>query len=401
LDLTQLLAFAMQNKASDLHLSPLNYPIMRVHGDLKRIKAEAELTGESIRAMIYSIMTEQQRAEYEKELDLDFAISFGEKARFRVNAFVTRNGPAAVFRTIPSDIPTVEQLDLPPVMKRFAELDKGIVLVTGSTGSGKSTTLASLINHINHTMDKHVITIEDPVEFFHKSVKSLINHREMGRDTHSFARALKSCLREDPDVILLGEIRDYETMSLALTAAETGHLVFGTLHASTAAKAIDRILDVFPSGDKPMARTMLSGSLQGIVAQTLLKRVGGGRVGAFEILVGTNAVRNLIRENQIPQIFSMIQTGSRYGMVTMEDYVKGLVEAGSIDRETAREALMQVSEAVDSREEGRASAALGGGKIQTAQPEAKTRVAPPVKSPVAEKQTDKGGADDSDGGYSF
>ncbi len=302
MDLTQLLAFAMQNKASDLHLSPTNFPIMRVHGDLRRIKGDAELTGDSVRAMIYSIMTEAQRAEYEKEMELDFAISFGEKARFRVNAFTSRNGPAAVFRTIPSDIPTIEQLDLPPVMKRFAELDKGIVLVTGATGSGKSTTLASLINHINNTMDKHILTIEDPVEFFHKSNKSLINHREMGRDTHSFARALKSALREDPDVILIGEIRDYETMSLALTAAETGHLVFGTLHASTAAKAVDRILDVFPTGDKPMARTMLAGSLQGIVAQTLLPRVGGGRVGAFEVLVGTNAVRNLVRENQVPQI---------------------------------------------------------------------------------------------------
>ncbi len=394
MDLTQLLAFAMQNKASDLHLSPTNFPIMRVHGDLRRIKADSELTGESVRAMIYSVMTEQQRAEYEKEMELDFAISFGEKARFRVNAFTTRNGPAAVFRTIPSDIPTMQQLDLPPVMKRFAELDKGIVLVTGATGSGKSTTLASLVNHINHTMDKHIITIEDPVEFFHKSNKSLINHREMGRDTHSFARALKSCLREDPDVILLGEIRDYETMSLALTAAETGHLVFGTLHASTAAKAVDRILDVFPTGDKPMARTMLAGSLQGIVAQTLLSRVGGGRVGAFEILVGTNAIRNLIRENQVPQIFSMIQTGSRFGMITMEDYVKNLLEQGAIDRETAREAMMQVTEAVEERDEGHASAALGGGKIDAAvQPQRGRSAQAAAPAPVA--------SDDAGGGYSF
>ena len=363
MDLTQLLAFTMQNKASDLHLSPTNLPIIRVHGSLRRIKTESELTSDIIRSMLYSVMTEQQRAEFESDLELDFAISFGEKARFRVNAFTTRNGVAAVFRTIPSEVPTIQELDLPPVMRRFAELEKGIVLVTGATGSGKSTTLASLVNHINTNMDRHIITIEDPVEFFHHSKKSLINHREIGRDTVSFARALKSCLREDPDVILVGEMRDYETMSLALTAAETGHLVFATLHASTAAKAIDRIIDVFPTGDKPMARTMLAGSLQGVVAQTLLPRVEGGRVGAFEILVGTNAVRNLIRENQVPQIYSMIQTGSRYGMITMEDYVQNLLSEGSIDRDAAREALMQVTEDIEDRDSEYTSASLGGGKI--------------------------------------
>jgi twitching motility protein PilT len=362
-DLTQLLAFAMQNKASDLHLSPGNLPIIRVNGNLRRVKTDTVLTSDIIRSMLYSVMTEQQRADYENDMELDLAISFGEKARFRVNAFTTRTGAAAVFRTIPSDIPNLEDLDLPPVMRRFAELDKGIVLVTGATGSGKSTTLASLINHINATMDKHIITIEDPVEFFHTSKKSLINHREIGRDTVSFARALKSCLREDPDVILVGEMRDYETMALALTAAETGHLVLATLHASTAAKAIDRILDVFPTGDKPMARTMLAGSLQGIVAQTLLPRIEGGRVGAFEVLVGTNAVRNLIRENQVPQIYSMIQTGSRYGMVTMEEYVQNLLTQGVIDRDTAHEALLLVTENVEDRDSDYVAAALGGGKV--------------------------------------
>ncbi len=363
MDLTQLLAFAMQNKASDLHLSPTNFPIIRVHGKLRRIKAEAELTSDDIRSMLYSVMTEGQRADYEENMEIDLAISFGEKARFRVNAFTTRNGSAAVFRTIPSEVPTIDELDLPGVLRRFAELEKGLILVTGATGSGKSTTLASLINHINITMDKHIITIEDPVEFFHHSKKSLINHREIGRDTVSFARALKSALREDPDVILVGEMRDYETMSLALTAAETGHLVLATLHASTAAKAVDRIIDVFPTGDKPMARTMLAGSLQGVVAQTLLPKVEGGRVGAFEILVGTSAIRNLIRENQVPQIYSMIQTGSRYGMVTMEDYVQGLLEGGSIDKDTAHRTLAQVHEDVEERDEGYQSAALGGGKI--------------------------------------
>ncbi len=372
MDLTQLLAFAMQNKASDLHLSPGNMPIIRVHGNLRRVKTESELTSDVIRTMLYSVMTEQQRADYEKYMEIDLAISFGEKARFRVNAFTTRTGAAAVFRTIPSEIPTIEELDLPPVLRRFAELEKGLVLVTGATGSGKSTTLASLINHINMTMDKHIITVEDPVEFFHHSKKSLINHREIGRDTISFSRALKSSLREDPDVILVGEMRDYETMSLALTAAETGHLVLGTLHASTAAKAIDRILDVFPTGDKPMARTMLAGSLQGIVAQNLLSRVGGGRVGSFEILVGTNAVRNLIRENQVPQIYSMIQTGSRYGMITMEEYVENLLAQGTIDRDTARGALMQVTEDVEDRDSDYTSASLGGGKIAADAPSGKT-----------------------------
>lgn len=394
MDLTQLLAFTMQNKASDLHLSPGNLPIMRVHGNLRRIKTESELTSDDIRTMLYSVMTEQQRADYEDNMEIDLAISFGEKARFRVNAFTTRNGAAAVFRTIPSEIPTMQDLDLPPVLRRFAELDKGIVLVTGATGSGKSTTLASLINHINITMDKHIITVEDPVEFFHHSKKSLINHREIGRDTVSFARALKSCLREDPDVILVGEMRDYETIALALTAAETGHLVLATLHASTAAKAVDRILDVFPTGDKPMARTMLAGSLQGIVAQTLLPRAEGGRVGAFEILVGTNAVRNLIRENQVPQIYSMIQTGSRYGMVTMEEYVENLLSQGAIDRDAARGALMQVTEDVEERDAEYSSASLGGGKIPT-------DAAPVSKSSASKSSSGGSGGSTGDGSYSF
>lgn len=372
MDLTQLLAFTMQNEASDLHLSATNPPIIRVHGSMKRIKADP-LTSDDIRQMLYSVMTEEQRAVYEKDLEIDLAISFGEKARFRVNAFTTRTGSAAVFRTIPSSVPSMAELDLPPVMRRFAELEKGIVLVTGPTGSGKSTTLASMVNHINTNMAKHIITIEDPVEFFHSSKQSLINHREVGRDTHGFRHALKSALREDPDVILVGEMRDYETISLALTAAETGHLVFATLHANTASKTIDRIIDVFPTGDKEMVRAMLSSSLQGVVAQTLLKRVGGkGRVGAFEILVGTNAVRNLIRENQIPQMYSMIQTGSRYGMVTMEDYVQSLLANGTIDKDEARRALLRTSEEQEEtenkdRDSDYASAAMGGGKMGEAQ----------------------------------
>jgi twitching motility protein PilT len=344
LDITQLLAFTMQNGASDLHLSPNNAPIIRVHGEMRRVKSEP-LKNEDIRTMIYSVMTEDQRSEFEREMELDMAIAFGEKARFRVNAFQTRTGTAAVFRTIPSLIPTMEELELPAIMKRFSELEKGIVLVTGATGSGKSTTLASIINHINENDSSHIITIEDPVEFFHTSKKSLVNHREIGRDTKSFSRALKSALREDPDVILVGEMRDYETISLALTAAETGHLVFATLHSSSAAKTIDRIIDVFPTGDKEMVRAMLASSLQGIISQNLLKRAdGSGRVGAFEILVGTNAVRNLIRENQIAQIYSMIQTGSRYGMITMEDSIQGLLDQGIIDRDEARRILLKTSD---------------------------------------------------------
>jgi len=342
-DLTQLLAFTMQNKASDLHLSATNPPMIRVDGRLKRVKADP-LSSDNVREMLYSVMSEDQRAVYENELEIDFAISFGEKARFRVNAYNTRNGSASVFRIIPSEIPSMAELDLPPVMKKFAQLEKGIVLVTGPTGSGKSTTLASIINHINERQNKHILTIEDPVEFFHSSKKSLINHRELGRDTRSFKHALKSALREDPDVILVGEMRDYETISLALTAAETGHLVFGTLHSSSAAKTVDRIIDVFPSGDKEMVRTMLSNSLEGVVAQTLLRRAEGGRVGAFEILVGTNAVRNLIRENQVPQIYSMMQTGMRYGMITMEESINNLLMSGVISPEEARAAMTKASD---------------------------------------------------------
>ena len=363
MDLTQLLAFTMQNNASDLHLSAGNQPIIRVSGGMKRVKSDS-LSSDDIRTMLYSVMTEEQRAEYEKNMEIDFAIALGEKARFRVNGFTTRKGCAAVFRTIPTEIPTMEQLDLPPVMRRFAELEKGIILVTGPTGSGKSTTLASMINHINLTEAKHILTVEDPVEFFHTSKKSLVNHREVGQDTHSFARALKSALREDPDVILVGEMRDHETISLALTAAETGHLVLGTLHANSASKTIDRIIDVFPTGDKEMVRAMLSSSLQGVIAQTLLKRKEGGRVGAFEILVGTNAVRNLIRENQIPQMYSMMQTGSRYGMITMEDAINDLLEAGIIDKDEARRALLKTSDESDERDEDYASGALGGGKMK-------------------------------------
>ncbi|MCC6598187.1 MAG: type IV pilus twitching motility protein PilT [Alphaproteobacteria bacterium] len=394
MDLTQLLAFTMQNGASDLHLSAGNPPIIRVNGLLKRVKADP-LSSDDIRTMLYSVMTEDQRAEYEKNMELDFAIALGEKARFRVNGFNTRLGASSVFRTIPTEVPLMEDLGLPPVMRRLADLEKGIVIVTGPTGSGKSTTLASMINHINIHHSKHILTIEDPVEFFHTSKKCLINHREVGTDTNSFARALKSALREDPDVILVGEMRDYETISLALTAAETGHLVFATLHANSAAKTIDRIIDVFPTGDKEMVRAMLSSSLQGVIAQTLVRRADGqGRLGAYEILIGTNAVRNLIRENQVPQMYSMMQTGSRYGMITMQDAIADLFETGLIDQDEARRAtvLTTGSEEEAGSESGYAAAALGGGKLDG------DSMSPP---PVMKGGSVRGGGGSKDEGYSF
>lgn len=407
MDITELLKFTLDNKGSDLHLSAKNQPIVRIDGDLQRIKTD-ELTGDTIRAMLFSVMTEEQRAVYERDLEHDFAISLGQDARFRVNAFTNRLGSAAVFRVIPTKIPTMEQLGVPPVIRRLAELEKGLVLVTGPTGSGKSTTLASMINHINQKYPYHILTVEDPVEFFHNSKTSLVNHREIGNDTKSFGRALKSALREDPDVILVGEMRDHETISLALTAAETGHLVFGTLHSNTAAKTIDRVIDVFPAAEKEMVRAMLSSSVQGIVAQSLLKKTGGGRVAAHEIMVGTNAVRNLIRENQLAQIYSMIQTGSRYGMQTMEDSVNDLLTAGTITEETANEVLKDATESISDDLEGEGGGhgaappamppkkgnPLTGGAKPAAAP--KPGAAPAKPPPMVDEEKAEGG-----GGYSF
>jgi len=398
-EITELLKFTLDNKGSDLHLAGGNQPIVRIDGELQRIKTDP-LTPDQIRAMLFSIMTEEQRAVYERELEHDFAISLGADARFRVNAFTNRAGSAAVLRVIPTKIPTMEQLDLPPVMRRLAELEKGLVLVTGPTGSGKSTTLASMINHINENYASHILTVEDPVEFFHPSKRALVNHREVGNDTRSFSRALKSALREDPDVILVGEMRDHETISLALTAAETGHLVFGTLHSNTASKTIDRIIDVFPAAEKEMVRAMLSSSIQGIISQTLLSKEGGGRVAAHEIMVGSNAIRNLIRENQLAQIYSMIQTGSRYGMQTMEDSVNDLLESGLISAETAHNALKSGAEDTAEQSDGTQGAAA-----PKAPPPA---AAPPKKSPIlggmkpapapAPVKNEEG---EPDGGYSF
>ena len=310
-------------------------------------------------------MTEYQRAEYERDMETDFAISFGDQMRFRVNAFNTLNGPAAVLRTIPNKIQGLETVGAPDILKKLCGLHKGLILVTGPTGSGKSTTLAAMIDYINNNSPKHIITIEDPVEFIHVSKKSLINQREVGKNTKSFAKALRSALREDPDVVLVGELRDMETIQLALTAAETGHLVMGTLHTNSAPKTIDRIIDVFPAGDKEMIRAMLSISLEAVITQTLLKRRDAGRVAAHEIMLGTPAMRNLIREGRIAQLYSMIQTGSKMGMVTMKDSVYKLLSEGIISEEVARAALASSTSDENEDLSKRAGAAAHGTKTQS------------------------------------
>lgn len=342
MEITDLLIATNRNNASDLHLSVGNSPIMRINGDIISVKSPP-LETENIKHMIYAVMTEDQRARYEKELEIDFSVTFGEEMRFRVNAYNTINGPAAVFRTIPTKILSLDELNAPEMLKNLCELKKGLILVTGPTGSGKSTTMAAMVDHINQNYAKHILTIEDPVEFVHQSKKSLINHREVGASTNSFEQALKSALREDPDVILVGEMRDIETIHLAMTAAETGHLVMGTLHTSSAPKTIDRIIDVFPASDKEMVRAMLSVSLEAVITQTLIKRKdGSGRVAAHEILLGTPAVRNLIREAKIPQIASIMQMGSELGMATMKDTVYGLLEDDIISTEDAKAAINMV-----------------------------------------------------------
>lgn len=339
MEITELLLHTQKNNASDLHLSPNNPPMMRIHGSIHGLKTDP-LKSDEIKTMLYAIMTEAQRAEYEREMEVDFAIQFGADMRFRVNAFTQLNGPAAVFRVIPTKILTLEQLGAPAIVQKLSTLHKGMILVTGPTGSGKSTTLAAMVDYINTNMSKHILTIEDPVEFVHQSKRSLVNQRELNTNTKSFARALKSSLREDPDVILVGELRDLETISLALTAAETGHLVMGTLHTNSAAKTIDRIIDAFPANDKSLIMSMLSTSLEGVIAQSLIRtKDGKGRVAALEILLGTPAVRNLIREGKMPQIYSLMQVGSKVGMKTMKDSVYSLLEKGVIDMEAAKEVL--------------------------------------------------------------
>jgi len=335
MDIGELLAFGVKNGCSDLHLSAGLPPMIRVDGDVRRINVPS-LDHKDVHDMVYDIMNDKQRKDFEEFLECDFSFEVPKLARFRVNAFNQNRGAAAVFRTIPSDILSLEQLGAPASFKDISDYPRGVVLVTGPTGSGKSTTLAAMVNHKNESEYGHILTVEDPIEFVHESKKCLINQREVHRDTLGFNEALRSALREDPDVILVGEMRDLETIRLALSAAETGHLVFGTLHTSSAAKTIDRVVDVFPAEEKDMVRAMLSESLRAVISQTLLKKPGGGRVAAHEIMIGTPAIRNLIRENKIAQMYSAIQTGQQYGMQTLDQNLQELVKKNLVNRDEAR-----------------------------------------------------------------
>ena len=336
MDITELLTQSVHRGASDLHLSAGLAPMLRVDGEVWPLDGP-ELSATHVAALLSPLLNRYQQKDFETSLETDFAFELPGVGRFRVNVFQQARGMGAVFRSIPAQVQSLESLGLGAVFQRIAQLPRGLVLVTGPTGSGKSTTLAAMIDHLNQHRRQHILTLEDPIEFIHQPNRSLINQRQVHRDTQSFSAALRSALRQDPDVILVGELRDLETIRLALTAAETGHLVFGTLHTASAAKTVDRLVDVFPAGEKPMVRSMLSESLQAVVSQVLVKKIGGGRVAAHEIMLSTPAIRNLIREDKVAQMVSAMQTGGALGMKTLDMSLKALVTEGVISREEARE----------------------------------------------------------------
>jgi twitching motility protein PilT len=339
MDITNLLVFGVEQGASDCHLSSGEPPMIRIDGDLKKLDNPA-LTKEEVHALVYDIMSDVQRRVFEETHECDFSFELGQVARFRVNVFMQRKGEGAVFRTIPTKVMSLEELGMPPILKQLCEKDKGLILVTGPTGSGKSTTLAAMVDYLNSSFEGHILTVEDPIEFVHQSKKCLVNQRELGLHTHSFGNALRSALREDPDIILVGEMRDLETIQLALTAAETGHIVFGTLHTSSAPKTVDRIIDVFPPNQQAQVRSMFAESIEAVITQTLLKKKVGGRAAALEILTGTTAVRNLIREGKIHQIPGTMQVSQKDGMQTMDMALTNLVTRGIVTREEAQSKSM-------------------------------------------------------------
>jgi twitching motility protein PilT len=339
MDITQLLTFGVQQGASDCHLSAGEPPMLRIHGELKKLEHPA-LSKDEVHNMVFDMMNDNQRKVFQETRECDFSFEMGEIARFRVNVFMQRRGEAAVFRTIPTKILALEQLGMPPILREFCDKEKGLILVTGPTGSGKSTTLAAMIDYLNDTFEGHILTIEDPIEFVHKSKKCLVSQRELGPHTLSFANALRAALREDPDVILVGEMRDLDTIQLALTAAETGHLVFGTLHTSSAPKTVDRIIDVFPPSQQAQIRAQFAESIEGVITQTLLKKKSGGRAAALEIMVGTNAVRNLIREAKLHQIPGIMQASQKDGMQTMDMALIDLVNKGLVTKAEAQSRSM-------------------------------------------------------------
>ena len=339
MDIIHLLSFGVEQGASDCHLSAGEPAMLRVHGDLKKLDG-AVLSADEVHALIFDIMNDSQRKTFQETLECDFSFALGETARFRVNVFMQRKGEAAVFRTIPTKVLTLEELGMPPILKQLCEKEKGLILVTGPTGSGKSTTLAGMVDYLNESFEGHILTVEDPIEFVHKSKKCLVNQRELGPNTRSFANALRSALREDPDIILVGEMRDLDTIQLALTAAETGHIVFGTLHTSSAPKTVDRVIDVFPPSQQSQIRAQFAESIEAVITQTLCKKKGGGRVPALEILTGTTAVRNLIREGKIHQIPGTMQVSQKDGMQTMDMALTSLVNRGLVTREEAQSKSM-------------------------------------------------------------